>query len=173
MSAIVLKVNSPGGEAMAAFSLNEAIKEAVKVKPVIAHVIGMQASAAYIGLSACSAIFAAHDMCQIGSVGTLSSVLDFSEQLKMEGINLIELYAETSEEKNIEVREAVKGNTKLLQDRVNMFNEKVLQIVKENRPDSNYEAWSLGKIFTAKEAVKVGLIDGIMSFSELINKMSN
>lgn len=173
VSAIVCKTHSPGGEVMAAFSLNQSIIEAVKVKPVIAFVYGMAASAAYVGLSGCSAIIAAHDMCQIGSIGTISTILDFTEQLKKEGINLIEEYADDSTDKNVEYREAIKGNTKPLKERVNSFNAKVLEIVSTNRPNSDMAKWKTGKLFNATEALEVGLIDGIMSFDALIEQLSN
>jgi ClpP class serine protease len=173
ISAIVIKTHSPGGEVMACFAINETIKEATKVKPVIAFVSGMAASAACIGLSGCSAVFASHEMCQIGSVGTISSILDFTEQLKKEGINLIEEYADDSTDKNVEYREAIKGNTKPLKERVNSFNAKVLEIVSTNRPNSDMAKWKTGKLFNATEALEVGLIDGIMSFDALIEQLSN
>lgn len=173
VSAIIVKGHTPGGEALSAFTLNESIKSAVKVKPVINFIYGMEASAGYIGLSACSAIIAAHSMCQIGSVGTFSSILDFTEQLKREGINLIEVYAEKSSDKNGEYREALAGNIQPLQDRVNAINEKVLSIVTENRPNADKEAWGTGKMFSADEALSNGMIDGIMSLDELIENLNN
>lgn len=173
VSSVIIKANSPGGQAFSSFTLDQAVKSLKEIKPVFASVYGSAASAAYIGLSGCTAIFASHEMCQIGSIGTISSVLDFTEQLKKEGINLIEEYADDSSDKNIEYREALKGNLKPIKARVNSINDKVLEIVSTNRPNSDMAKWKTGKLFNATEALEVGLIDGIMSFDALIEQLSN
>jgi ClpP class serine protease len=167
---IVLDIDSGGGSSYGMFLFNETL--AARNKPVVGFANDMAASAAYGILSGCDLAIANNDLAQIGCIGTISTIIDYSEQLKKQGINLIEVYASQSTDKNNEFREALKGNLDPLQAKVDTVNAEFLNMVKTNRLSTltgDETEWNTGKTFFATEAKKIGLIDGIDSFQNILN----
>lgn len=167
---IVLNIDSGGGsgDAMRHFVAELGLRN----KPVIAFVSDFAASAAYGIASACDIIVANNETAEVGSIGTYISLVDYSEKLKKEGINLIEVYATSSKDKNSEVREALKGNFDPLRQRADHFNNFFLSMVEENRGDKlkvGREEWGTGKLFYADQALEMGLVDSIDSFHNILN----
>lgn len=168
ITGIVIDVESGGGASNAMFMMNEVIGN--RNKPVIGFANDMAASAAYGILSACDMAIANSELAQVGSVGTIATIMDYSEQLKQQGINLIEVYASQSTDKNGWWREAMKGNLKPLQAEVDMWNGHFLSMVQKNRGEKlTNDTWNTGKMFMAPDAKKIGLIDEIDSFANILN----
>ena len=171
---ILLVLESGGGDGYAARYLNEVIT-AVE-KPIIAFVDDMAASAAYYIASGCDAIFVNSNLARVGSIGTYVTVIDYTEYFKSQGINIIEVYASQSSDKNGDVKAAIDGDIKPLQAMVDKFNENFLAAVKANRGDKlkcEDSAWNTGKVFFADEALQLGLIDGIDTLDNVINNLLN
>ena len=169
---IVLKIDSGGGQGIAMRLLADTIAQ--RNKGVVAFVDDMACSAAYGIAASCDKIIVNSNLATIGSIGTYCTILDFQKQLEMQGINLIEVYATDSKDKNSAVREALKGNTKPLQEYVDAFNEEFLKHIESNRPDmtTDRKTWGTGKDYFAKDALSIGLIDAIDSFSNILNHFS-
>lgn len=83
--AIVLDIDSPGGVATGVPELAADIREVEK--PVVAHVDGMAASAAYWIASATDRIVASPSS-QLGSIGVYSSIADLHRWIESEGIDV-------------------------------------------------------------------------------------
>lgn len=167
---IVLNVDSGGGEGMAMRLMAEAINE--RNKGVIGFVDDYACSAAYGILAACDVIVANSEQARIGSIGTYITIADYTKYFEKQGIKLTDVYASDSTEKNIEYREAIKGNTKPVQEIANRFNDYFLNHVETSRDDkllSDKKSWGTGKVFFAKEAMDLGLIDEIDSFQNILN----
>jgi signal peptide peptidase SppA len=170
---VCLKIDSGGGQGMAMRLFADTIS--MRNKGVVAFVDDMACSAAYGISAACDKIVANSNMANIGSIGTYCTIIDFREQLKMVGIDLIEVYATASKDKNNIFREALKGNTEPLQAYVDTFNETFLQHVESSRSDllkSDRKVWGTGKEFFGDKALEIGLIDAIDSFSNILNHFS-
>ncbi|WP_236263861.1 S49 family peptidase [Dysgonomonas sp. Marseille-P4677] len=167
---IVIVTESGGGEAYAMQILNEAI--ARKNKPVVGFIDDFSASAAYGIISGCDQIVANRTLARVGSIGAYQTIVDHTEYFKNKGINLIEIYATASKDKNGELREALNGNLEPLRKMVDVFNESFLSQVETNRTGklkTERKDWGTGKIFFADEALKHGLIDRIDSFENVLN----
>lgn len=167
---IVLNIDSGGGsgDAMRHFTTELSLRN----KPVIAFVSDFAASAAYGIASACDVIVANAETSEVGSIGTYISMVDYSEKLKKEGINLIEVYATDSKDKNTEVREALKGNFDPLRQRADHFNNFFINMIETNRGEklkAGREEWGTGKLYYADKALEIGLIDEIDSFHNILN----
>ena len=168
ISGIVIDIESGGGASNAMFMMNEVIGK--RNKPVVGFANDIAASAAYGILSACDVAVANSALTQVGSIGTIATIMDYSEQLKKQGINLIEVYATKSTDKNGWWREAMKGNLKPLQQEVDVWNGHFLDMVQKNRGSTlTGEGWDTGKLFFASDAKKIGLIDEIDSFDNILN----
>ncbi|MDD4009263.1 MAG: S49 family peptidase [Fermentimonas sp.] len=167
---IIFNIDSGGGEGAAMRHISETIAQ--RNKPIISYVSDFACSAAY-GIASCTDLIVANsELATVGSIGTYVSVADYTEYFKKMGINLIEVYASDSTEKNMEVREAVKGNTKPLLELANRYNEHFLSMIEENRKEhlkADRSKWGTGKTFFASDALEIGLIDKIDSFSNILN----
>lgn len=171
---IILNIDSGGGEGYAAMAMQQAIKN-VK-KPIFAYVNDIAASAAYYIASACDGVFANTSVAKIGSIGTYVTIADYTEYFNMQGIKLIEIYASKSKDKNKGYYDALDGDNSIILESVNKFNDQFLSDVKRNRKstiDKDVESWGTGKLFFADEALKLGLIDGVITLEELANNMLN
>jgi len=169
VAAILLYIDSPGGEGYAARMMADAVKRSNT--PVIAFVSDLAASAAYMIASACDEIYANSEIAEIGSIGTYINVVDFRQQLENEGIRLHEIYASASIDKNRPYKEAISGNYEPIRQFANTFNDTFLRVVKEGRQGklaSQDDVWGTGKIFMAEQALDIGLIDGILDYEDTL-----
>lgn len=84
VDAIVLEVDSPGGEVFGVPEAWTAIKESAKAKPVVAAVNSVSASAAYYMSSAATEIWVSPSG-QVGSIGVYALHVDLSKALEAVG----------------------------------------------------------------------------------------
>ncbi len=170
IAGIILHVESGGGDGMAMRLLNETI--AKRNKTMIGFIDDFCCSAAYGIVSGCDMIVANSEMARIGSIGTYLSIADYTKQLEKEGIDIKTIYATASSDKNGEVREALKGNMKPLEELANQYNEHFLTTIETNRADKlteTREEWGTGKVYFADKAKEIGLIDQIDTFTNTLN----
>lgn len=169
---VVLYMDSPGGEALAGGRISSTIRN--QDKPVFSFVDGMSASAAFEFTSASTEIYLMDESAEVGSIGSYVTIADYRAHFEARGIKLIEMYAEESSLKNYEVREALKGNEKPLQEYINKINDLFLDAVKQNRGDriTDGDAFK-GKLFMGSEAVNAGAADGIANFDSVIGLLQN
>lgn len=171
ISAIIVMIDSPGGMVDGTATLAQAIKECSK--PTIGFIDdGMMASAAtWIGTS-CDEVYASRKTDSIGSIGVLCTIADFSGWFEKEGIKLHEIYAPQSTEKNLDYKEALKGKYDLVEADLKYICSEFIRTVRQNRKSKLNTSESdpfHGAMYFAPDAEKIGLIDGIMSFDELVS----
>lgn len=167
---IVVRVSSGGGEGNAMRLFNETV--AKRNKAVVGFIDDYACSAAYGIISGADMIIANSTEARIGSIGTYLTILDYSKQLEMQGINVIEVYASASTEKNREYFEALKGNTDPLKEIADRYNEGFLSQIEKQRGEylqSDRKVWGKGKVFFADKALEIGLISAIDSFDNILN----
>ncbi|MBN1611361.1 MAG: S49 family peptidase [Polyangiaceae bacterium] len=88
VKAIVLRIDSPGGSALASDLLWHEVREAVARKPVIASVADMAASGGYYLASAATRIVAERTSL-VGSIGVVGGKLVIGAALEKHGINTV------------------------------------------------------------------------------------
>ena len=155
IDAIILRIDSPGGTADGSYDLALSIKNARKIKPVVAYADGYMASAAYrAGMNADTIVAKPGSI--IGSIGTMFSTRIY----KNENVKEIAVYADSSSEKNLAFENLIKNedSTLLKETLLNPMNEVFLNEVKSARPTIN-EAAHKGATYVGKEAKKMNLID--------------
>lgn len=169
IKSIVFLIDTPGGQVAGTKELASIIKAVDK--PTIALVSDMMASAGmWIG-SACDEIYAENTLTEVGSIGVYSAFVDQRGKYAKEGSVVHEIYAPQSTEKNKDYRDAISGDTKLMESKLAFIADEFISVVKANRGDKlNLKAGDpfKGAMYYAEEATKIGLIDGIKSFSEVI-----
>lgn len=165
----VLDINSPGGEAYFTGVFAGAIRNDIQ-KPVIAHVNGMCCSAAYYLAAGCDEIYCSERTDIIGSIGTMFSITDLRPMFEKMGIKFHDIYAPQSTEKNQTFIEAKKGNYEGVQEKLlSPFADAFIQSVQSNRPQLQDDGHVFkGAEYTAEQAQKIGLIDGIMTLDKVV-----
>lgn len=166
VKAIVLRIDSPGGQVDGTEALANTVKS--MKKPVVAFTDGMMASAAYwIGSSAKEIISSGYNNGfneTIGSIGTMAMWADYSKQLENDGVTVHTVFATDSVDKWADFRKANAGDYTDLIKQLDGLNATFLNAVKDNRGaklDLNKENVLTGKTYNSKEALRYGLIDRI------------
>lgn len=171
IGSIVQLLDTPGGESRAANSYVSAVQKSNK--PVLSFVDGMAASLGVWYTSASDEVYLSSELDQIGSVGSYCQLLDYSGFLEQKGIKMIEIYAPQSTDKNKDYQDALNGDTSAMAADLGLHVDAFISFVKSSRGDiasANEKAWSSGKMFYAKDAVKAGLADGIKPFDQVVSK---
>lgn len=153
------KVNfdTGGGEGMSGHILHNAFKEFGK--PVIAYVYNA-GSAGYLAASGATEIVAANENSRVGSIGALVSIS--KKMLDEYANNIVEIYSDSSSDKNKEFRALLKGDSDPIKEMLNKSVQVFHNVVKSNRMLKNDPEGSLrGGMFFAKDAIKRGLVDHI------------
>ncbi len=168
----VLDIDSCGGASNAIAPIVRAI-EKVKAagKPIIAHCDACY-SAAYWVASQCDAIFADNDFSGFGSIGAYAQFLDDRED-KQTGFKAITVYAPESEDKNKPVRDALDGKPEAMQKDLSLLVSYFHSAVKAGRHNLKTDAAGVmsGADFYAKDAIDLGLADGMATLDECANNV--
>jgi protease-4 len=172
IAAVILLVDTPGGEARAAHSFVTAI-DSFK-KPIISYVDDMAASLGMWLISATDEVYLSNKAAQVGSIGSYCTIYDWSGYFEKEGIKIHEIYAPQSTDKNKDYREALKGNYDLIEEELKVHVDEFIGFIKKKKPGTApyQKEWDSGKMFFSDEAMKYGLIDGVKNFEQVISKAS-
>lgn len=170
IKAIVLNIDSPGGEGYGYRVMQEAIEN--RNKPIVAFCNDFTASAAFGIAAGCDKVIANSEMCQVGSIGSYQTIVDKRAYFEKQGIKLIDIYASKSVDKNGDVKKALEGDTKPLEKRCDTFNDWFISCIANSRSgiiNEDQGTWGTGKMFFAPEAIELGLIDGIDTLENVLN----
>lgn len=167
---VILAIDSPGGTTVGGETIYEEVRKLAADKPVVAEVGTLAASAGYMIASAADHIVA-HKSSIVGSIGVLIQYPDVSGMMDKLGIKLEEVkssplkaspspFKPTNDDERAMVR-------KLILDSYDWF----VGIVAERRKMTHEQALALadGSIFTGRQGVANGLIDGVGGETEAID----
>jgi len=166
------KIDSGGGETRAMRLMSDTINEINGRVPTGAFIDDAAYSAAAGIATACNFRMANNNDAGFGSFGTYATIVDYSKYYEALGINILEIYADASTDKNQPFIQALKGNDKLLKELINQVNESFLSMVETNLGDqlkADRKDWATGKTFFAPQAMDMGMINAIGTFDEFIN----
>lgn len=158
---ILLRVDSPGGQALGTAELARAVRSAAAGKPVHAYVEAVGASAAYWVLSQAQRVTVA-PMAEVGSIGTVAVLYDKSEQLRRDGIR-VHVVA-TGPDKGLGADGSVPERLlEQVRERVAEVQEGFTAGVSEGRglTGERLEAVLSGRTWTGKKALELGLVDAL------------
>ena len=168
-----MRVNSPGGSALASAIINNKIKEVNKVKPVYVSIGGVAASGGYYISADAKKIFADRGSLT-GSIGVVSLIPNIKELVGKIDINVEELkkgeyadiYSLTNEINKDKLDKIYASNLKVY--------DEFLNVVSEGR-DLNREyvhSIAQGKVWLGEEALELKLVDEIGGIEATINGLA-
>lgn len=166
---ILLWIDSPGGSVDGLAELGDAVRQAAKVKEVIAQVDGMAASAAYYAAAQATRILMGRtDM--VGSIGTRLMLYDFSAAFEKAGIKAIPI--DTGKYKS-----AGAPGTAITEDQradfqrvVDTYFADFRGVVSRGRklPSFALDEIADGRVFIGREAIIRRLADGIATMDQTL-----
>lgn len=168
---VLLRVgNGMGGERKASYMVADAVMR--RTKPVGGYIeYGSAYSGHYLAVCGCDFIVCSNETDSVGSIGAYISYIDWDAADAKWGIVRKDIYAEASPDKNKPIREAKKGNFKLLeaeaQEIALQFQERVV-LCRGEKLTSDVPL--RGGDFDAPKALTLGLIDGIGTMQSAIQK---
>ncbi len=173
--AIILNVDSPGGDVNGTADLAGLIHSARGTKPVVAFTDGMMASAAYWIGSAADQVFISGDTAQVGSIGVIAAHMDISKAEEASGVKITEITA--GKYKGIASRHAPlsQEGRQAMQEKVDYIYSVFVGDIARHRGVSEeqvIEGMAEGRVFVGRQAVDAGLVDGVSTIEELIGKLS-
>jgi signal peptide peptidase SppA len=174
VKAILLDIDSPGGAVDGTQDLANVIYEARGKKPICAFTDGIMASAAYWIGSAADKIFISGDTTQVGSIGVVASHVDISKAEESRGVKTTEIVAGKYKRIASRYSPLSEEGKATLQEMVDYLYRVFVEDVAKFRGTTEQRVLGMadGKVFIGKQALRAGLVDGVSSLSNVIEKLS-
>ena len=169
---ILLHIDSPGGTAAGTADLAQEVAAANARKPVFGFCEDLTASAAYWVASPCQRLFANAETALVGSIGTWIGLYDLSQMAEREGIRAIVIKAGEMKGLGFPGSAITADEEAYLQDIVTKTQSQFTQAVAEGRSMAEADVPVTGKLYMARDAQRLGLIDGIQSLDETLSQLA-
>ena len=172
--AILLDVDSPGGEANGIAELStDVIAAARGRKPIVAYAGGMCASAAYwIGTAADEVVV--HESAWLGSIGAVIAYVDDSEAKRKIGVRTLKFISSIAPLKQADP--ASEAGAQSIQSRVNQIGLLFAGAVARNRGvtlDKVLSDFGRGDVLMGPAAVAAGMADRLGNFEDTLAALAN
>jgi protease-4 len=172
IKAVVVKINSPGGTVTAADVILHELKafKAAKGVPLIVCLQGLAASGGYYVAQA-GDLIVAYPTCITGSIGVIA--MKFNLQGLMDKVGVGEDVVKSGKWKDFwsPFRPATPAEKQMMKHIIDDFYHKFVDVVAGGRDLSLKKTLALadGRIFTADEALHLGLVDQLGYLEDAIN----
>lgn len=159
-------IDTPGGQADGTPQTSNFIKSLGK--PTAAVIMGQACSAGAWIASGHDYIYADDEFSEFGSIGAYQNVVDPRGKYEKEGYKIQSVYPKISKDKNLSYRMAIDGDTSMVEEEVGGLAQSFVDGFQLNRSAHlKSDEWQTGKVFSAKQAVEIGLITGIKPLNEV------
>lgn len=163
IKAVVVRINSPGGEVTASDVLYNQIKLTREKKPVVIYMDSVAASGGFYAACGGTEIMA-NPTTMTGSIGVIISTLRYKQLFEKTGMESVVFKSGKFKDTLSGTRDMRDDEKKLIQGMVDETYERFLGIVKEARKDIPEEKLrnriADGRILSGAEALRLKLIDG-------------
>ena len=186
VKAVIIRIDSPGGEVMASDEIARSIREFEADpdinKPVIASMGGMAASGGYYVAAPCRYIFAS-ELTITGSIGVIMQSVNFHGLMDKVGVKPVTYTSGKNKDmlSPFNPPEVPPEQEKILQGFIHQTYQAFLKVVEEgrakqgNRDQSDMselsEGWKEyadGRIITGSDAKEYGLVDKLGNFEDAV-----
>ena len=173
VGAVLVSLDSPGGSVYGVQELAGMMMAAREQKPIVAFANSLAASAAYwIGCSATE--FHCTPSGEVGSIGVWQAHMDISGALDQAGIKTTLISAGKYKTEGNPYQALSDEAQAFMQSRVDDYYNAFVAAVANARgvdPDTVKNGMGQGRVLGAQDAKKANMIDGIMTFRQVIQRM--
>lgn len=164
---VLLVVDSPGGAVAPSVEMMMAIKELSSKKPVVAYSSSVMASGSYYAAIWATQIIA-NPGSMLGSIGVIMEGINAEKLLETIGVKMSVVKAGDLKEAGTFYREWTVAEKEQLESVIrSTYNMFVSDVAEARMLDvANEKQFANGRIFTASQALDVGLIDSIGSITD-------
>jgi len=162
VGAVVLRIESPGGDVASSQEIYHAVERLVEAKPVVASVGSMAASGAYYAAVAADSIVA-DEGSVVGSIGVILSWPDASGLMDKAGLRLNVYKSGAMKDMGSYARPPTEEEDAVVDALIADVFEQFIDAVEAHRPIARDRILALadGRIFTGRQAREVGLVDRV------------
>lgn len=173
IGAIVLDVNSPGGQVNGIAEAANKIFEARGKKPVVAVANHLMASAAYWIGSAADEIIVTPSA-DIGSIGVFSVHQDISQALEKDGVKVSIIKAGKYKTEGNPYEPLAEEARSAIQTRVSDSYDAFTSAVARHRgvkPEDVKNGYGEGRVVSAQQAIRLGMADRIETIDQTVSRL--
>jgi protease-4 len=171
IKAIVLRIDSPGGDAAASQEVYQEvrrIRDEVK-KPIVSSIDSVGASGAYYIASGSSKIYA-NDASIVGSIGVIIEWVNYGDLLRWAKMKQVVIKSGELKDTGIATRDLTPREQVYLQGLVDNMYGQFLRDVADGRgiPEAKLRPLANGQVWTGQQALPLALIDKKGSYHDAI-----
>ncbi len=174
VKALVLRVNSPGGSALASEVIQQELRLAQEKMPVVVSMGTLAASGGYWISTYADRIFAQPNTLT-GSIGVIGIFFNFEELARNHGVNFDSVKTTRHAEIMSPFRVKTEEEMALVQRQVDAIYGSFLGKVSESRklPFEEVERIAQGRIWSGSDALELGLVDQLGGLGDAIAYVGN
>ncbi len=172
VKAIVLSIDSPGGEVLASDDLYRAVMKVRAVKPVVCYFGSVAASGGYYTAMGSSYIVA-NELSITASIGVIMQTMNFKDLMDKVGVKALTFKSGKMKDLLNPTRDPNPEEMKLIQDLINETYDKFVGIVASERKldeTALRQGIADGRILSGKQALKEKLVDELGDLDTAIQK---
>jgi len=168
--AIVLRVNSPGGSAVASEMIQREVREAAKVKPVVVSMGSLAASGGY-WISAYGDRIFAEPATITGSIGVFGLIPNFKELANRHGVTFDGVKTSQYADLFTITRPKTEEEMALIQQFTDYLYDEFVRKVAEGRdmPADEVQEIAQGRVWSGLDAKTIGLVDELGGLEDAIH----
>ncbi len=169
VKAVVLRVNSPGGSAIASEEITDEVRLLAEAKPLIVSMGDYAASGGYM-ISAPGAKILASPNTITGSIGVYGLLLNFQEIANKNGITWDVVKTAKFADMQTTSRPQSEAELEIQQDYVDNLYDRFMGIVAAGRdiPKSRVSQVAQGRVWTGEDAIAANLVDELGGLEDAI-----
>lgn len=160
IKAIVLRVNSPGGDAIASELITNEVIKAKKVKPVIVSMGDVAASAGY-EMSSNASLIVASPITITGSIGVFGIMPNISRSLKNNiGLTFDTVKTNDNAVFSLTTPQSLQAKQMLQQNVENFYDNFITKVAQGRKLEKTFvDSIARGRVWSAIDAKEIGLVD--------------
>lgn len=160
IEAVVLRINSPGGSALASEVMAREVKKLRGVKPIICSMGDMAASGGYFAAAYCDHIFA-DSMTITGSIGIFNGSFDVSGLLSKFGLSWTTYKRGKNSDLGSMYRTMEEREKRLMKEKLHYYYGRFIGAVAEGRDMSRDDVDHVGRghVWTGEQSLSINLVD--------------
>ncbi|MBT8496458.1 MAG: signal peptide peptidase SppA, partial [Deltaproteobacteria bacterium] len=160
VKAIVLRIDSPGGSALASEVMSREVFKTRGVKPIICSLGDLAASGGYFAAAGCDTILA-EPMTITGSIGIFNGTFDITKLLDRMGITFTTYRRGDNADLESVFRPWTDKERKMLESKIEYFYWRFVDAVAKGRKMKREDVDKIarGRVWTGAQAKRIGLVD--------------